>query len=60
MNNTKLIEEANKSIVEAIRRTIMGKDVLMVLLSAGLSGVNELVNVVKTVTHLIGYGCKVF
>lgn len=65
-NVDKLVKEAKESIVNATKQPIMGKDIFMALLSAaasgvggiipaisaGLSGFNGLIKVVKTVTTL--------
>ncbi|MBR5176743.1 MAG: hypothetical protein IKW89_12560 [Bacteroidales bacterium] len=67
MNNA--IEILNKaSVLDATKQPITGRDIFIVLLSeaafgvggiipaisAGLSEINELIKIVKTVTHLIG------
>lgn len=66
-NVKKMIIEAKDSIVKANKQPIMGKDFFMALLSAaasgvggiipaisaGLSGINELVKTVKTLSHLM-------
>lgn len=67
-NVEQLIKEAKASVLDATKQPITGRDVFIALLSAaasgvggiipaisaGLSGINELIKIVKTVTHLIG------